>query len=193
VRFRALGVVGAYEIVPERREDGRGHFARTFCADELREHGLEARVVQANTSFNHRRGTLRGLHLQRPPHAEVKIVACTRGRVFDVVADLRPDSSTFLGWAGLELSAEASNQVYVPEGCAHGYLTLEDGSEVRYLVSAPYEPSAEAGLRWDDPALSISWPFGPEVVSNRDLGFPALDVARLRVDGLASLGLAEAR
>jgi dTDP-4-dehydrorhamnose 3,5-epimerase len=193
VRFQALDVAGAHEILAERREDDRGYFARTFCADELREHGLEPRVAQANTSFNRRRATLRGLHLQRPPHGEVKIVTCTRGRVFDVVADLRPESSTFLGWAGVELSAETSNQVYVPEGCAHGYLTLEEGCEVRYLVSAPYEPTAEAGVRWDDPALPISWPFDPAVVSGRDLAFPPLDVERLRVDGLARLGLAEAR
>jgi dTDP-4-dehydrorhamnose 3,5-epimerase len=189
VKFRLLDVAGAYEIEAERREDDRGFFARVYCADELREHGLEPIVVQGNCSFNRAGGTLRGLHLQIPPHAEAKLVACTAGRVFDVVADLRPESPSFLHWAGVELSADAHNQVYVPRGCAHGYITLEDSSEVRYLVSDVYAQDAEAGVRWDDPALGVRWPITPTVVSERDQAFPPLDAERLGAEGLASLAM----
>lgn len=187
MKLRELGVTGAHELEPEPIGDERGFFARTFSEEELDGLGLDGHVAQANCSFNRVRGTLRGLHLQVPPHAETKIVTCTAGRVWDVVADLRPESPTFLRWDAVELSPEVRNQMYVPKGCAHGFVTLADESELRYFVSHPYTPSAEAGVSWDDPALAIEWPVTPEVISERDRSFPPLAVERLRRDGLTTL------
>jgi dTDP-4-dehydrorhamnose 3,5-epimerase len=174
MKFRELAVRGAYEIEVARISDERGFFARVFCTDELREQGLETTFVQGNCSFNETRGTLRGMHYQREPHSEVKIVSCTAGRVFDVVADLRPDSPSYLTWDGIELTADAHNQMYVPRGCAHGFIALDDRSEVRYLVSSAYAPDAEGGVRFDDPILAIEWPIPPTVVSDRDRALPTL-------------------
>ena len=144
-----------------------------WCATELAARGLNGAFVQCNGSFSVARGTLRGLHYQRTPYAEVKLVRCIRGAVFDVVVDLRPESPTYLAWMGVELTADRRNMVYVPEGCAHGYLTLEDESEVMYPVSQFYHPEAEGGVRWDDPRFGIVWPAGgPTTVSDKDQRWP---------------------
>lgn len=171
--FRETDLLGAYVLELERRGDERGFFARAWSRDELAEHGLDSRVAQANVSWNERRGTLRGLHFQRPPHAEVKLVRCTRGAVHDVIVDLRADSPTYMRWLGVELSAENGRALYVPEGFAHGYQTLADGSETFYLVSEPYRAEAEGGVRWDDPAFRIEWPEAAErVISPKDRSWP---------------------
>ena len=158
-----------------------------MTAEELAERGLDLEVEQASVSFNARRGTLRGLHLQRPPHEEAKLVRCLAGAVFDVVVDLRPGSPTHLSWAGVELSAEQRNAIFVPKGIAHGFLTLVDACELEYLISTPYDADAAAGVRWDDPALDIEWPFAPVVLSERDAGFPDIDSARVAAEGAAAL------
>lgn len=172
--FEELELPGVFELTPEPVEDDRGSFARVYDRDELRAHGLELEVAQASVSTNTRRGTLRGLHFQRPPHEEAKLVRCLAGSVFDVVADLRDGSPTRLRWLGVELSAQKRNAVFIPAGFAHGFLTLEDGCELEYLISAPYEASAAAGVRWNDPALGVEWPFEPSVVSARDAELPNL-------------------
>jgi dTDP-4-dehydrorhamnose 3,5-epimerase len=173
VIFTELELAGAYVLDLERREDERGFFARAWCADELAEHGLETRLVQANVSFNRRRGTVRGMHMQEPPHAEVKVIRATRGAVYDVIVDLRDGSPTRGRWVGVELSAENGLAVYVPEGFAHGYQTLTDDAETFYLVSEFYAPGAERGYRWDDPGFGIEWP-RPEgaIVSEKDASWP---------------------
>lgn len=175
MQFVPTALAGVVEVRVEAHADDRGLFGRTFCAREFTTAGLSPVVVQANVSFNHHRGTLRGMHFQRPPAAEAKLVRCTRGRVFDVAVDLRPASPSFLRHVAVVLDAEARNALYVPEGCAHGYLTLDDGCEVAYQVSAPYEPGAEGGLRWDDPLLAIPWPEEVRVVSPKDAAWPLLD------------------
>lgn len=171
MRFRELAIPGVVEVEIEPAEDERGLFARTFCADEFAAAGIPFTVAQASVSFNAVRGTLRGMHFQRAPHEEAKVVRCTAGRVFDVVVDLRPGSPTLHAWIAVELSAEARNAVYVPAGCAHGFLTLEDACELEYLISTPYVADAAAGVRWDDPTLGIDWPFEPVVISERDRSF----------------------
>ena len=172
MRFDATSLDGVRVVDLEPKGDARGFFARAFCADELAAAGLETAVAQANLSWNAARGTLRGLHYQLPPAAETKLVRCTRGAVWDAVVDLRPDSPTFRRWEGFEISAENRRAVYVPRGCAHGYLTLTDDAEVLYFVSAPYSPELERGVRWDDPAFAIDWPVAPTVVSDRDRSHP---------------------
>jgi dTDP-4-dehydrorhamnose 3,5-epimerase len=173
VIFTELELAGAYVLDPERREDDRGFFARAWCADELAERGLETRLAQANLSYNRRRGTVRGMHMQEPPHAEVKVIRATRGAVYDVIVDLREGSPTRGRWVGVELSAENGRAVYVPEGFAHGYQTLVDDAETFYLVSEFYAPGAERGYRWDDQAFAIEWP-QPEgaIVSEKDASWP---------------------
>ena len=156
--FRELELPGAFLIELDRIEDERGFFARTFCRDEFAEHGLATEIVQANTAFNRRKGTLRGMHFQAAPHEEAKLVRCTRGAVYDVIVDLRRDSPTFTRWVSVELTVENDTMLYVPEGFAHGYQTLEDETETSYLMSQRYEPSAGRGVRWDDPAFGIEWP-----------------------------------
>ena len=165
---------GVVVVTPERHSDERGFFARTFCAREFEEAGLRPHVAQANVSYNNHAGTLRGLHFQRPPAAEAKLVRCTRGRVYDVAVDLRPASPSFLRHVGVVLDAEEHNALYVPEGCAHGYLTLEDGCEVTYQVSEFYSPGVEGGLRWNDPGLAIAWPAAVRVISEKDANWPDL-------------------
>lgn len=171
--FTELELAGAYVLDLERREDERGFFARAWCADELGEHGLETRLVQANVSWNRHKGTVRGMHMQEPPHAEVKLIRATRGAVYDVIVDLRDGSPTRGRWVGVELSAENGRAVYVPEGFAHGYQTLTDDAETFYLVSEFYAPGAERGYRWDDPGFGIEWP-QPEdaIVSEKDASWP---------------------
>src|SRR5262249_49758163 len=150
-------------VEPELRSDERGGFARLWCRREFAEHGLNAAFVQCNGSFSARRGTLRGLHYQAAPYQEAKLVRCIRGAIFDVLVDLRRDSQTYLRWFGVELTADNWKMIYVPEGCAHGYLTLEDNVEVMYPVTSFYHPEAERGLRWDDPLVAIQWPnSGPQ-------------------------------
>ena len=173
MKFTETSVSGAYLVEPEPRGDDRGFFARLWCQDEFAAHGLTAEFVQCNDSFSARRGTLRGLHYQAAPYAEVKLVRCVRGSVFDVLVDLRPESPTYKRWFGAELTAKNRQMLYVPEGCAHGYLTLEDESEVVYPVSRPYHPEAERGIRWNDPQFGIAWPeAGSLTMSPKDERWP---------------------
>ena len=178
MKFSPTSLEGAWVIDLERIEDDRGFFARAWCQREFAEHGLNAQVVQCNVSFNHARGTLRGMHYQVAPHREVKLVRCTRGKIYDVIVDLRPDSPTYKGWLGVELTAENRRMLYVPEGFAHGYQTLEDASEVFYQVSEFYQPGSEGGLRWNDVAFGIDWPLEPTVMSDKDRSHPDFENAR---------------
>jgi dTDP-4-dehydrorhamnose 3,5-epimerase len=178
--FSETALPGAVVIELERVADERGFFARSFCAREFAAHGLDARVAQCNISFNRVKGTLRGLHFQRPPHAEAKLVRCTAGRVYDVIVDLRPDSPAFCRHVAIELSARNRTMLYVPQGVAHGFQTLEDESEVFYQMSAPYERDAAAGVRWDDAAFAIAWPLAVSVVSARDRSYPDFAVREAR-------------
>ena len=185
--FEELAIAGVFAIEQELVNDDRGFFARIYSRSELTEHGIDFEVAQASVSYNERRGTLRGMHLQTPPHEEAKLVRCLTGSVHDVVVDLRPGSPTQLESIAVELSAQRRNWLYIPEGCAHGFLTLEDACELEYLISAPYEPGAAVGVRWDDPALGIDWPFEPAVISPRDAAFADLDIEGVRKDGPAGL------
>lgn len=177
MRFTETPLRGAFVIDLEQLVDERGFFARTFCAGEFEEHGLRPVVVQANLSFNHRSGTLRGMHYQLPPAAETKLVRCTRGAIYDVIVDLRADSSTHMQHFGVELTAENRCALYVPELFAHGYLTLTAEAEVEYQVSEFYTPGQERGMRHDDPALDIEWPVAVRVISEKDAAWPLLDAA----------------
>lgn len=157
----------------ERHEDERGYLARTYCEQEFGEHGLITRFVQSSTVFSSRRGTLRGLHFQAPPHGEVKLIRCTRGAAHVAVVDLRPESETYTHWLSVELTAANGRQLYVPVGFAQGYQTLEDGTEVAYRMSTAYVPDAARGVRWDDPAFSIEWPrVERRILSPRDRRWP---------------------
>lgn len=172
--FRETGLFGCYLIEPEPLEDERGLFARTFDAEEFRCRGLNPDVAQCSVSHNHQAGTLRGLHYQAPPHEEAKLVRCLRGRVFDVVVDVRPESVSYLQWRAFTLDCEKRTAVYVPEGFAHGFQTLVDDSELQYQISVAYTPKASRGIRWDDPHLGIDWPVSPTRISSRDAGLPHL-------------------
>jgi dTDP-4-dehydrorhamnose 3,5-epimerase len=163
---------GVFEIEIERHIDERGFFARTWCKKEFEEHGLDSRVAQSSISFNARRGTMRGVHYQAAPNAETKIVRCTQGSVYDVVLDLRADSATFKKWIAVILSAEQRNMIYIPEGCAHGFLTLADNTEVLYQMTEFFAPESARGVRWNDPAFGITWPEKVEVISERDRTYP---------------------
>jgi dTDP-4-dehydrorhamnose 3,5-epimerase len=176
VRFEELAILGVFQLELEPVLDTRGFFARTYSRPELAERGINFDVVQGSVSFNERRATLRGMHLQRPPHEEAKLVRCIAGSVYDVVIDLRAGSPTQFRWVAVELSAERRNALYIPPGIAHGFISLEDGCELEYLISAMYEPTAATGVRWDDPAIGIDWPLEPAVISERDAGLPDLDV-----------------
>ena len=170
--FRPCEIDGAWLVEPERYEDERGFFARTWDCDEFAQRGLPDLVVQTSISYNRRRGTLRGLHYQAPPHGEAKLVRCTSGAIFDVAVDLRSESATFGRWVGVELTAENRHALYMPEGCAHGFLTLEDESEVAYQMSNPHVSEAARGVRYDDPAFRIAWPEGIAVINDRDRSYP---------------------
>jgi dTDP-4-dehydrorhamnose 3,5-epimerase len=191
VIFREQAIGGVFAIEPEPAWDERGMFARTYSEEEFAEHGISFTVAQASISLNARRHTLRGMHLQLPPHEEAKLVRCVRGSVYDVVVDLRAGSPTQLEWLAVELAAAGRNALYVPAGLAHGFLTLQDDCELEYLISTPYVPSAAAGVRWDDPAIGVSWPSRPTVISPRDAGFPDLDAEQVRRSGLGGLAPAE--
>jgi dTDP-4-dehydrorhamnose 3,5-epimerase len=172
MQFIETAVAGAYIVEPQVRGDERGFFARLWCQEEFAAHGLAAVFVQCNASLSTERGTLRGLHYQVAPFEEVKLVRCIRGAVFDVFVDLRPQSGSYMRWAGVELTADNRRAVYVPGGCAHGYLTLVDNTEVEYPVSQSYQPAAERGLRWNDPSVDIEWPFAPCSLSVKDRSWP---------------------
>jgi dTDP-4-dehydrorhamnose 3,5-epimerase len=173
LHFDELSVAGAFVIRPQLREDNRGHFARIWCQEELAKRGLVDRVVQVNSGFSPKSGTLRGMHFQRHPHAEVKIARCTRGAVFDVVIDLRLDSPTYRAWAGVALTAQNGHMLYVPEGCAHGYLTTAPDTELVYFTSHRYEPASAGGVRHDDRAFGIAWPAPVALISDADAAWPA--------------------
>ena len=170
--FHETKIRGVFEIRLEYKLDERGFFARSWCKTEFEHHGLNPKLAQCNVSFNTRKGTLRGMHYQAPPYAEIKIVRCTRGAIYDVVIDLRPESQTFKKWISAMLTADNRNMIYVPEGCAHGFLTLEDGSEVFYQMSEAYNADSARGVRWDDPAFQIAWPAKVDVISERDRSYP---------------------
>ena len=169
--FHTTKLPGVHLIDPEPHTDSRGFFARTWCYKEFQDHGLNPDLVQSSISFNSFAGTLRGLHYQMP-YPESKLVRCTRGAIYDVVVDLRPESPGFREWIAVPLSAESRQGVYVPEGCGHGFLTLEDNTEVLYQMSEFYHPEAARGVRWDDPAFGISWPAPVAVISERDRSYP---------------------
>ena len=170
--FQETKLSGVFEIHLQPMADDRGFFARTWCKKEFEAHGLDSMLVQCSLSFNRRTGTLRGMHYQAQPYAEAKLVRCTKGAIFDVVVDLRPASPTFRDWVAVILTADKRNMVYVPEGCAHGFLTLADDTEVFYQMSEFYSPESARGVRWNDPAFQIVWPAAIEVISERDRTYP---------------------
>jgi dTDP-4-dehydrorhamnose 3,5-epimerase len=177
--FAATRLEGAWLIDIEPREDERGFFARTWCRQELAAQGLETEIAQESLSFNRYCGTVRGLHFQRSPHEETKIVRCTRGAIFDVIVDLRPRAPSYLRWQRFELTAENRRALYIPKGFAHGFQTLTDDAEIAYQISAFYAPEAAGGYRYDDAAFGIAWPLPVTVIGERDLGWPAFEADAL--------------
>jgi dTDP-4-dehydrorhamnose 3,5-epimerase len=177
--FTETKLKGAYLINLKRLEDERGFFARTFCQQEFKEYGLNSEIAQTNISYNKKRGTLRGLHMQLPPHEESKLIKCNRGAIYDIIVDLRKNSKTFLRWIGAELTSENHQMIYVPEGFAHGFITLEDNTEVNYQMNQFYAPGYEKGYRWNDPAFDIVWPIEPVVIAEKDKNFPLLEKTNL--------------
>lgn len=163
---------GVYEIYIEAKTDERGFFARTWCQKEFEAQGLSGKFVQSSVSFNARKGTLRGMHYQIAPHEEAKLIRCTKGAVYDVVVDLRSSSPTFKNWIAVVLKSDSRNMIYVPEGCAHGFLTLEDHTEVSYQISEFFHSESARGVRWNDQAFQIAWPVKVEVISERDRTYP---------------------
>lgn len=170
--FAPTALPGLWRVDIEPHRDERGYFARTWCQHEFAAHGLDTRLAQASVSFNRRRGTLRGMHFQRPPHAEAKVVRCMRGGIWDVAIDLRAASPTYCRWLGFELTADNGAALYIPEGFAHGFQTLADDTEVLYQISEFYAPEAAAGVRHDDPAFGIDWPLPVACISPRDAAWP---------------------
>jgi dTDP-4-dehydrorhamnose 3,5-epimerase len=172
VRFTETNIAGAKTIDPSPHQDERGRFMRAWCAKEFAEHEVHFVPVQANMGLSLRKGTTRGMHYQTEPALEAKLVRCTRGAIFDVVLDLRPASPSYGKWFGTELSAENGRMLYLPEGCGHGYQTLQDDTEMHYMASAYYTPEAARGVRFDDPAFHIQWPLGVTVISEQDRNWP---------------------
>jgi dTDP-4-dehydrorhamnose 3,5-epimerase len=172
--FTETRIKGVYIIEPELLPDERGFFARSFCKEEFRNHGLETDIVQCNISYNKKKGTLRGMHYQAPPFEEAKIVSCTKGSIYDVVVDLRKDSHTYCQWFAIELSERNFKMMYIPKGCAHGFQTLEDNSMVYYQMTEFFHPECARGVRWDDPALKIEWPISNLTISKKDQLYPKL-------------------
>jgi dTDP-4-dehydrorhamnose 3,5-epimerase len=172
VIFLPTAIPGAFIVEPERREDQRGFFARTWCAREFEARGLNPRLSQCSVSFNKRKGTLRGMHYQVAPHEEAKVVRCTMGAIHDVVVDLRPTSAAYMRHVVVVLTAENRRMLYVPEGCAHGFQTLVDGTEIFYQISEFHSPEHARGVRWNDPAFAIAWPPDDRVISERDRSYP---------------------
>lgn len=173
MRFRATSIPGAWIIGLDKREDHRGYFARVWCRNELLANGLVSDLSQVNTALSTSAGTLRGMHFQKAPHDEVKIARCLRGSAYDVVLDLRQESPTFRLWYGLELTPDAGEMLYIPAGCAHGYLTLADNTELLYFTSKPYDANAASGVRYDDPAFDIRWPGKINSISDADRSWPS--------------------
>jgi len=192
MRFTPTPLGGAYVVSQEPLADERGFFARAFCEREFAAAGLETRFVQANNALSRRRGTLRGFHYQLPPAAEVKLVRCLRGALYDVIVDLRPDSPTFKQWFGAELNEDNRSMMYVPSGFAHGLLTLTEDVEAYYLVSAVYSPALERGLRYDDPAFDVRWPFEPVEISPKDRSWPSFDPVFHGVEAFREAGVCAA-
>jgi dTDP-4-dehydrorhamnose 3,5-epimerase len=176
MEFLNTKLPGVFEIRIEAKPDERGFFARTWCQKEFEAQGLAANVVQCSLSFNKNKGTLRGMHYQIAPHEETKLIRCTQGAIYDVVLDLRPKSPAFKNWVAMELTAEKRNMIYVPQGCAHGFLTLEDRSEVVYQMSEFQNAESARGVRWDDSAFQIKWPAKVEVISERDRAYPDFQI-----------------
>jgi dTDP-4-dehydrorhamnose 3,5-epimerase len=172
VIFADTEISGVVVVDLERIEDDRGFFARSFCAEAFADRGLCAGFVQANISFNRQRGTLRGMHYQAEPEPEPKLVRCTRGAIYDVAVDLRTDSPTRCRWVGRELTADNHRALFIPAGCAHGFVSLVDNTEVFYLMGAVYDPALARGVRWNDPAFAIVWPMEPTTLSERDASYP---------------------
>jgi dTDP-4-dehydrorhamnose 3,5-epimerase len=170
---------GAFVIEPERIEDERGFFARSFCSREFKENGLETDFVQCNISFNNKEGTLRGLHYQTSPHEEAKLIRCTMGAIYDVIVDIRPDSLTYKKWVAFELSQKNRKMIYVPKSFAHGFLTLTDNTEVFYQMSWFYTPDSGRGIRWNDPELGIKWPSVIKIISKQDAGYPDFSPSKI--------------
>jgi dTDP-4-dehydrorhamnose 3,5-epimerase len=173
VIFNETRLPGAYLIEPAYIEDERGFFARTFCQRELEAQGLDSCIAQCNISFNGQAGTVRGMHFQAAPHEEIKVVRCTMGAIYDVIIDLRTESTTFKQWIGLELSAHNRLMLYIPKGFAHGFQTLVDNTEVSYQMGTFYEPEAARGVRWDDPAFKVKWPLPLTLISEKDQSYRA--------------------
>ena len=173
--FSALELTGAFLIEPELICDERGFFSRIICEKEFKHHSLPNNWVQQNIAFNHKKGTLRGMHYQKEPFAEIKAVRCTRGAIYDVIVDLRPTSETYKKWIGIELNQDNHKILYIPQGFAHGYITLTDNAEITYLVSQSYQPTAEAGIRYDDPVIDILWPEKIMLMSEKDKKLPYLE------------------
>jgi dTDP-4-dehydrorhamnose 3,5-epimerase len=172
MRFQETKIPGLFLIELDRREDHRGFFARSWCRQEFLQHGLNAGVVQINVGYTAKRGGLRGMHFQAPPNAEAKTARCTRGAIFDVGVDLRPESPTFKQWFGAELTAENHRMLHIPEGCAHGYQTLADDTEMEYLTTANYSPQDASGVRFDDPEFAVLWPLPVSSISDADRSWP---------------------
>lgn len=170
--FSELDIDGAVAVAPERFEDERGFFARTWCADEFAAQGLDVRIAQSSVSFNHAAGTLRGMHWQDLSHPEIKLVRCTRGAVTDVIVDVRPDSPTYLAHCTIELTAENGVALYIPAGVAHGFITHADDTELLYQMTTPHTPEAARGARWNDPAFGVDWPAEPKIMNERDRTYP---------------------
>ncbi|MBC2886420.1 dTDP-4-dehydrorhamnose 3,5-epimerase [Ochrobactrum sp. CM-21-5] len=177
MRFVPLNIRDAWVIEPKRLEDERGWFARVFCETAFAERHMETQFPQHSLSFSRQKGTLRGLHYQSEPHSETKLVTCLQGVLWDVLVDIRPESPTYMRWDSVELSAENGAQLYIPEGCAHGFQTLTNDVLVRYMISKHYAPDQATGLRYDDPALGIVWPDAPSVISEKDLAWPLMQNA----------------
>jgi dTDP-4-dehydrorhamnose 3,5-epimerase len=187
MRFQETPVHGVVLITPDHFDDERGFFQCTWASDQFEAHGLESRMVQRNVSFNRAQHTLRGMHYQRQPHTEAKIVSCLVGAIFDVAMDIRPDSPSYGKWFGAELSQANGALLYVPNGCAHGYLSLKPETTVEYLISEYYHPEVAGGLRWDDPFFNVDWPGRPSVINARDATYPDFEpvvlVARAQASG----------
>ena len=173
--FQKTRLLGAYVIEPERLDDERGFFARTYCDREFADHGITFTCVQSNISYNRQKGTLRGMHYQLKPHAEAKLVRCTMGAIYDVIVDLRPGSPTYAQWIAAELTADNRKMLFVPEGFAHGFQSLVDNTETSYLMSAAYVAGSSAGILWSDPKLGIEWPLAHPIMSERDRALPRLE------------------
>ena len=187
--FTETPLAGAFILDVEERRDSRGLFARTYCRKDFEDHGLDGSLVQGNLSFNHRKGTLRGLHFQYPPAAETKLVRCTRGAILDVIVDLRPESPTFLQHTSVELTADNRRSFFVPARFAHGYQVLADATEVTYLTGAYYAPEHEGGLPYDDPRLAIAWPLAASDMSDRDRRWAPLDAVESTIRARMAAGV----